>query len=171
MKSSGGRGSDRVVTDDHQRHGRQHLLAARRIAQQVAEREGAAGMREPAGDRHQLLADQARLAAREHRQVRAQQPRGRGDGKVRLIVVGQREHADTVPRQQAGKAEVRRVAAVGGERRNLGTVVRELRFVDPQLVDVEHDEALAARVERVAEQPAGLAVARDQIIGFADART
>jgi hypothetical protein len=110
----------------------------------------------------QPLGDQRRRRPGEHREVRAQQGGGHGDGEVGLVVVGEREHPLAPRMGQAGDLQVVRVAGVTDQAGHVGTQVVQLQRVDPALLRVDDGEAAAELVERAAEQLTGLPVPGDQ---------
>ena len=63
---------------------------------------------------------------------------------------------------EPGEHQVLRIAGVRDEPGHVGAERLELELVDARRIDVDDDDAPAERIERAAEHPAGLAVARDQ---------
>ena len=113
--------------------------------------------------------NRSRHGTGDDRHVGAQQRGGHHDGEVRLVVVGEDDHAFQVPVTEAGKHEMLGIARIGGESRHVGTERLQLEVVDARLVDVDDDEATSKRIERAAERATGLPVAGHQDEGLAQA--
>ena len=108
-----------------------------------------------------------RLRAGDHRHAAVEQPRGGGDGQVRLVVGGERQHA-----------AAQRVAQAGGEQRlgqcrvrvqdgRVQAQVLEFELGNAPLVLLDDHEAHVAPVEQAGHALAGVAGAADQVEGLA----
>ncbi len=89
------------------------------------------------------LRDLRQYRARDDRQVRAEQRRRHRDREVRLVVVGEGDHALADGGGRGRQAQVLRVAGVGGEPRHVGAERLEVEVVDAGRIDVDDDHAAA----------------------------
>ena len=83
----------------------------------------------------------------DHGEVRPQQCGRLYDGKVGLVVVGQREHTLAEGKVEARNREVPGVAGVCDEAGHVRMVGGEIEVVDALIVLVDHHEAPAQRIQ------------------------
>lgn len=101
--------------------------------------------------------------------ARRQQSGGHGDGLIGGVILGERQYTLAVRRDQARIAHHRRLAGVGHDQGWVGAELLEPHPRQTILAALNHHESQSQTVEAMAHQSAGLAGARDDIEGLAQA--
>ena len=96
----------------------------------------------------------------DHGYVWAHECGGHRDGEIRLVVVGERDDAGTVPTHQSRAAQFVRVARISGQTGHIGVEGRQIECLDPARFHIEHHDAMVAAIQGPGHDLAGLAEPR-----------